>query len=103
MKLLPSEQEQIVKERLPELLKAVEEGKFIYISEPCDCGALIRHNNGGNYHYRATIVKDSGKYYVMEWSTCELIPPGEWEETTIEEITGMIKDALKEGWRVEIE
>jgi hypothetical protein len=76
MKNLPSEQK-IAAEKAKQKFK--ECGKLI-ISEPCDCGSHIRHNNGGNYHEIIHLAKDSGKFFRKDETTCELMEPAEWGE-----------------------
>ena len=51
------------------------------ISEPCDCGDRIRHNNGGNYHEIIDLALDGGQLYIRRGSTCELVATPEWEQT----------------------
>lgn len=74
--LLPSEQEVRVKLAF----KQFQEVGRVSICEPCDCGSRVRHNNGGNYHERIYLKKDSGQVFVKYDTTCELVPPAEWEE-----------------------
>ena len=51
MKLLPSEQQRRLKEELPQIMQALYDDLYmVKLVQPCDCGLLIRHNNGGNYH-----------------------------------------------------
>lgn len=101
MKLLPSEQTKEL-ERVPEIMGRVEQGKKIILEEPCDCGSMIRHNNGGNYHDITYLTKDAGKYFIRDDSTSELEPPAEWEETTRDEVEKRISEALSQGWYIQM-
>jgi hypothetical protein len=76
MHLLPSEQEK----RTNEAINTFNETGELAIYEPCDCGSQVRHNNGGNYHGEIYLLRDSGKWFVKYETTCELMPPAEWEE-----------------------
>ena len=87
MKLLPSELDARKIEIVGEI-KAMKNGDKIYLSEPCDCGFHIRHNNGGNYHEEIVIAFDNGQYYRKDDSTCELSEPSEWFAVTLEELIG---------------
>ena len=75
MRLLPSEQGEAIEAAL---LEFAELG-YLEISEPCNCGSQVRHNNGGNYHQIITLREDRGETYVKYDSTCELAPAAEWE------------------------
>ncbi|MHC4195647.1 MAG: hypothetical protein ACYSQZ_06855 [Planctomycetota bacterium] len=74
--LLPSEQ----KERLYKAIDEFVETGELAIYEPCDCGSHVRHHNGGNYHQEIFLRRDSGKCFVKYDTSCELMPPAEWEE-----------------------
>ena len=65
--------------------------KYLVLSEPCDCGDRIMHNNGGNYHDFVEFLVIDGKYFLREGDTCEHTRPGDWEEKTEEEIRHQIK------------
>ena len=96
MKLLPSETRRREME-IRELVSSLEEGDRIHLSEPCDCGSHIRHNNGGNYHDEITIAIDSGKFYIKNDSTCELNEPAEWVETTLDALILAAKGFAEDG------
>lgn len=49
------------------------------ICQPCDCNGQIRHNNGGNYHGRVFLRRDSGNDFVAYDSTSEFDSLSEWE------------------------
>lgn len=88
MKLLPSEKKSAIEKAIAEL----EEKKTYYIEEPCDCGSMIRHNNGGNYHSWYEIAIDEGQYFVKAGCTSELEPPYKWEKSTKENVYLLIQD-----------
>ena len=96
MKLLPSEVTAREK-AIVEQIQSLKEGERIRLSEPCDCGSLIRHNNGGNYHDLKIIALDSGEYYLREDTTCELTEPAEWSLTTLEELIASAKGFAEQG------
>ena len=98
MKLLPIEQQKRVNETLPQLIDDAKNGNVVTLYEPCNCGSQVRHNNGGNYHEIVSVVKDKGKWYKKEDSTCELTEPSEWFETKEESVIETLKNALIEGW-----
>jgi hypothetical protein len=75
MNLLPSERNN----RIEQAIKDFEETGRLVISEPCNCGSHIRHNNGGNYHQIIHLARDGDKVFVAFDSTCELVPSAEWE------------------------
>lgn len=75
MHLLPSER----KIALDTAIKQYQETGELTISEPCNCGSHIRHNNGGNYHQTIYLRNDEGHHFVKYASTCELSEPAEWE------------------------
>jgi len=76
MKKLPSERKESIEKAIQEYRKA---GKLT-ICEPCNCGSHIRHNNGGNYHEVIGLSTEyGGQHFVRFGSTCELLPPAEWE------------------------
>jgi len=104
MRLLPSERQEVIREINAELLRTdiTEEMKEhgyrvgpairLGFAEPCDCGAHIRHFNGGNYHERVTIAVDSGRFFIKRETTCELEPPAEWEEVSAEDLVPIIEE-----------
>ncbi len=73
---LPSEQE----EKIKEAIRVFEETGSLSIYEPCNCGSQVRHNNGGNYHDKIYLRRDSGDTFVKFETTCELVPHAEWEK-----------------------
>lgn len=74
--LLPSEQEK----RTIEAIATFNETDSLSIYEPCDCGNRVQHNNGGNYHQKIYLRRDSGKLFVKYETTCELVAPEQWQE-----------------------
>lgn len=76
MRLLPSER----KESVDTAIQEFEESGKLSIFEPCNCGSQIRHNNGGNYHDEIYLRRDGDTVFVKRETTCELVPPAEWEE-----------------------
>ena len=75
MHLLPS----IRKNRIAKAQKDYRETGKLCICEPCDCGSMIRHNNGGNYHDIIMLRHDSDNDFVKFETTSELEPDAEWE------------------------
>lgn len=100
MRNLPSQREKLV-----ELAKKkLEITKELGIYEPCNCGNRVQHNNGGNYHQEIYLAIDKGRYFVKYETTCELVAPAEWSETTKEKAMEIIEqhgDWLK-GYHVTI-
>jgi len=63
------------------------------LNEPCDCGAQVRHNNGGNYHAIVRLAKDGGQVFMRrEDSTCELLAPAKWEPIGEDEALNYIRE-----------
>jgi hypothetical protein len=91
MILLPSERKARVEKTIEELKKLLD-GERIAIYEPCDCGSHIRHNNGGNYHDEVYIARDEGKLFIKCDTTCELVEPAEWSESTEEDAIKKIEE-----------
>lgn len=87
MYLLPSEQNERVEKSLAEFERSGE----LSIFEPCDCGSQVRHNNGGNYHDEIYFKRDSGKIFVKNDTSCELVPPARWEEISEPEAERIIR------------
>jgi hypothetical protein len=85
---LPSEQTKLVEEAKKEF---AEKGELT-ISEPCNCGSQIRHNNGGNYHCTVEFKKDSDRYFERRSSTSNFDSEPEWNETTEESILKTIEE-----------
>lgn len=57
--------------------------------EPCNCGAMVRHNNGGSYHQILRIYKDKKGGLWMTWdSSSQFIDesqPFPWDAATIQQ------------------
>lgn len=54
----------------------------IRLMEPCDCGAMVRHNNGGNYHALVAVKFEGGIWRSRQYTTCELVEKPEWKTST---------------------
>lgn len=73
-------------------------------AERCNCGSQIRHNNGGNYHDRAScrFDQDSQMFIMRSWSTCELVDyEGPWKgdsQETADFILQYQKEAAEDCW-----
>ncbi len=78
------------------LKKAKED--VIVMSEPCDCGAQIRHNNGGNYHELVSIAFENDQWYVKFDTTCELTPKPEWDLKEEQEIRAILEGCLRDDY-----
>jgi hypothetical protein len=87
MRLLPGERNKRINEAVEDFR---HDGQF-RITEPCDCGSMIRHNNSGNYHEIIDLANDSGRIFVRYDSTSEFEPRPEWEDITEEEVLGIIE------------
>jgi len=87
MRLLPSER----KQKEGAAIKKFLQEKKLNIYEPCNCGNMIQHNNGGNYHEIITLIIDEGRYFVAYDTTFELDSPAEWEEINEEKALDIIK------------
>ena len=61
-----------------EAMRTYNETETLVISEPCNCGSQIRHNNGGNYHQTVEIIYNNGNPLVRFSDTSELTDAGEW-------------------------
>jgi len=85
---LPSERAILLEKAKKEF---IAKGELI-ISEPCDCGSRIRHNNGGNYHSTVELKKDSNKFFERWSSTSEFDSTPEWTETTEDAILKIIEE-----------
>jgi late competence protein required for DNA uptake (superfamily II DNA/RNA helicase) len=65
---------------LKEMLHMVTQsgGRLMIIGcERCNCGEIIRHNNGGNYHRRVWIYWVNGEFVVWWGNTKEWFPGDE--------------------------
>lgn len=80
-RLLPSEKEAAIKKAKDYF---IANGKLC-ISEPCDCGSRIMHNNGGNYHDIVSLRKDKDRYFIAIDSTSEFEPEADWREITFQQ------------------
>jgi len=71
--------EQIQKE-IVKLLERLRngEGEWIEGREVCDCGDIVRHNNGGNYHARVWIYPYKDGWSITFGSSRESFPGDEW-------------------------
>ena len=76
MRNLPSEQKALSEAAIAKFRQSGE----LIIQEPCDCGARIRHNNGGNYHSTITLRRDGDVVFAKFDDTCELTPAAQWQE-----------------------
>lgn len=81
MKLLPTEQ---TKAQQSALRAFLENGRLT-LSEPCDCGSQIRHNNGGNYHQTVDLRMDAGRVFRSRTTTSDYDSGGDWREVTFTE------------------
>lgn len=90
MRLLPSEQNRRAEHAKEEWAK-LPEGEVFCLDEPCDCGAHIRHNNGGNPHEEWEFVKDSGKIFARYGNTSEY-SQSEWEEISNQQVIQEIEN-----------
>lgn len=88
MNLLPSEQAAKIEEA--EDFFMVNGG--LIIREPCDCGNHIQHFNGGNYHQKIILKRDSKRFFVKRETTCELVAAAEWDEIELDELKQTIRD-----------
>ena len=87
MRQLPSEQ----RKNIVAALKTLRTDGHLRLSQPCDCGSQVRHNNGGNYHAVAEFVRDSGAWYARKGTTYEY-DESEWIESSIEEIEDYVRE-----------
>jgi hypothetical protein len=94
MKLLPTKQTSAQQESF---LSFFETGK-LELREPCDCGSMIRHNNGGNYHRIVEFRLDAGKCWRTETFTGDYGPPDDWKEVEFSEAVDEIASLSAEGW-----
>ena len=101
MRLLPSEQGVEIKRSLA-LLDGMEQGDRLHLDEPCNCGARIQHDNGGNYHEIITIAFDMGSYYVKYDTTCELVAAAEWDAITKEAAIDVVRERAKNGYDITV-
>lgn len=100
MRLLPTE----AKAKIEEAVRAWEGLRrgVMYLYEPCNCGWTIRHFNGGNYHEIVRLWRKGGRVFVMFDSTCELVPPPDWQEITEEKARSIIIDRVSDGYYWEV-
>jgi hypothetical protein len=93
MKLLPTQQTERQKSFLRKFL---DEGK-IDLCEPCDCGNMVRHNNGGNYHALTQFRMEGGKVYRNATNTSDYAPEDDWREVTFSAAIDEIAQLASEG------
>lgn len=101
-RLLPSEQRvaEIAAGELAHQQLSRNDGSGIRLEEPCNCGSNISHNNGGNYHAIVTVVRDDGRYFIREDTTCELVDTPEWEEIDHDTAVNRIVELARRGYEV---
>lgn len=92
MNFLPSEQTENQKKGL---LHFITTGA-INLSEPCDCGSHIRHNNGGNYHDIQEFTMDAGKCFTRFTSTSEYSEWSDWSEISFSDAMEQIAKLIAE-------
>jgi hypothetical protein len=57
-----------IREMLCRLIWSPEQLKIVG-SAACDCGEIVRHNNGGNYHRKVWVFRADGEFAVVFGST----------------------------------
>ena len=67
------------------------------MTEPCDCGVQVRHNNGGNYHEIYACRADAGRWFVRVGSTSDY-DDSEWEETEFVALLDGIQRRAADGY-----
>ena len=102
MRLLPREQKERIEKHFDWLLGEAKSSRVVILSEPCDCGSHIRHNNGGNYHEIIEFTFDDGSWYGKYGTTSEYSEP-QWVKVKEEEIVKDLKKTLSDGWSWYIE
>ncbi len=100
------------REQINRIERVVMDGAIIRLYEPCNCGAQVKHNNGGNYHtvihvknpgrYINQHGASSGKWMMRVGTTCELVDFPEWQESDYIDCILAIRDAIQEGWEITI-
>ena len=85
-----------------ELFAMLGPGIKIKLSEPCDCGDHIRHNNGGNYHQIIDLESESGAFYKRSYDTADFKDIPEWEEISYKELMDTLRGALEDNYEIEI-
>ena len=82
-----------------ELIERVITNKsYIRLMEPCNCGGMVLHNNGGNYHKLLAVMNENDIWYSRNYSTCELIEKPEWEKETETTVRQLLNDAFEDGF-----
>jgi hypothetical protein len=92
--ILPSAQ---TTAQLKALRQLAESGK-VELAEPCDCGGMVRHNNGGNYHQKLLVRMDGGKCWMAWDSSSEYAPAPGWKEVPFGEAIDKIAECAADGW-----
>lgn len=93
MKLLPTAQ---TAKQLTVLRKFLDDGA-ITLREPCCCGSMTRHNNGGNYHDVWDFKADAGKWFACLGSTSDY-DASEWREMDFLQVLDLIQTAAAKGY-----
>jgi sarcosine oxidase delta subunit len=102
MRLLPSEIQAQLETALSCFFNLPENSSLI-LSEPCNCGHYIRHNNGGNYHEIIYLTRDCGRWFVKYDSTSQFMSDPQWEEVAEEEALKVIENRVELGYYVDVE
>ncbi len=66
--------------------------------EECNCGAMVRHNNGGNYHNILAVNYENNQWYLRQYDTCELKNQPDWEKVGIKEIREALKEVFSNNY-----
>lgn len=96
IQLLPTAQTKAQRDALSLLLN----NNGVHLTEPCNCGGQIRHNNGGNYHSIVAFRLDAGKCWRMGSFTGDYAPPEEWDEVPFGKAVDEITDLAAMGYHL---
>jgi hypothetical protein len=93
--MLPSQKTASQREALRTFLDAPQ---GIEVFEPCDCGGLTRHNNGGNYHTEVYYRHEAGQVFRAETFSGDYGPPLDWQPVVFGNAIDEIASLAAKGW-----
>lgn len=81
-------------EKAKKAYKILHQNNKVKISEKCDCGMKILHNDGGNYHQQLKLKREEGRYWYKNDTTCKLVSK-KWKLIHPDELPEKINDIIK--------
>lgn len=80
-----------------QLLQELKITGCLIMEEPCNCGNVILHHDGGNYHDFVSYKYDNEKFFVKYDTTC-ILESAEWLEIIEQQVIAQLEKDLAKGW-----